>query len=155
MTSCLSSTRSEPTELTPQSPRGRAKVIIQRNKGKGFFGKCRGPWMTQNHYYLCNLNIKPMNKLLSRSDDSQFPFWILTISIFIISVLPSLIQDGMFIDGVQYAAVSKNWANGLGTFWVPYLSQNWYQNFHAMGSNVFLENPPLVYAIQGLFFKIF
>ncbi len=96
-----------------------------------------------------------MNKLLSRSDNSQFPFWIFTISVFIIAVLPSLIQDGMFIDGTQYAAVSKNMANGLGTFWAPYLSQNWYQNFHAMGSNVFLENPPLVYAIQGLFFKVF
>jgi 4-amino-4-deoxy-L-arabinose transferase-like glycosyltransferase len=96
-----------------------------------------------------------MNKLLSRSDDSQFPFWIFTISVFIIAVLPSLIQDGMFIDGTQYAAVSKNMANGLGTFWAPYLSQNWYQNIYAMGSNVFLENPPLVYAIQGLFFKIF
>ncbi len=96
-----------------------------------------------------------MNKLSSRSDNSQLPFWIFTISVFIIALLPSLIQDGMFIDGVQYAAVSKNMANGLGTFWAPYFSQNWYQNFHAMGSNVFLENPPLVYAIQGLFFKIF
>ncbi len=96
-----------------------------------------------------------MNKILSRYDHSQFSFWIFTIAVFIIAVLPSLIQDGMFIDGIQYAAVSKNWANGLGTFWSPYISQNWSQNIYSMGSNVFLENPPLVYAIQGLFFKIF
>lgn len=96
-----------------------------------------------------------MNKKFSRYDQAQFPFWIFTISVFIIAVLPSLVQDGMFIDGIQYAAVSKNWANGLGTFWSPYISQNWSQNIYSMGSNVFLENPPLVYAIQGLFFKIF
>ena len=95
-----------------------------------------------------------MNKKSSRYDHSQLPFWIFTIGVFIIAVLPSLIQDGMFIDGIQYAAVSKNWANGLGTFWSPYISQNWSQNLNSMGSNSFLENPPLVYAIQGLFFKL-
>ena len=95
-----------------------------------------------------------MSKLLNIYNESQFPFWVFTISVFIIAVLPSLIQDGMFIDGTQYAAVAKNYANGLGTIWAPYLSQNWYQNFDAMGSNIFRENPPLVIAIQGLFFKI-
>ncbi len=92
-----------------------------------------------------------MNKIFSKSDNPQFPFWVFTISVFIIAILPSLIRDGMFIDGIQYAAVSKNLANGLGTFWAPYMSQNW----NTMGSEVFLEHPPLVYAIQGLFFKIF
>jgi 4-amino-4-deoxy-L-arabinose transferase-like glycosyltransferase len=94
-------------------------------------------------------------KVFSKYDKSQFPFWAFTISVFIIAILPSLIQDGMFIDGVQYATVSKNWANGLGTFWSPYISQNWSQNLYSMGSEVFLENPPLVYAIQGIFFKVF
>jgi 4-amino-4-deoxy-L-arabinose transferase-like glycosyltransferase len=73
------------------------------------------------------------------------------MAVMVIAILPSLIQDGMFIDGVQYATVSKNWANGLGTFWFPHITQNW----NVMGSNVFLENPPLVYAIQGMFFRIF
>jgi hypothetical protein len=89
-----------------------------------------------------------MNTIFGKRDYAQFPFWVFTISVFIIAILPSLIQDGMFIDGIQYAAVSKNLANGLGTFWAPYMSQNWY----TMGSGVFLEHPPLVYAIQGLFF---
>ncbi len=66
-----------------------------------------------------------MNKIFSKSDNPQFPFWVFTISVFIIAILPSLIRDGMFIDGIQYAAVSKNLANGLGTFWAPYMSQNW------------------------------
>ena len=91
-----------------------------------------------------------MNKILSKFDYSQFPFWAFTIGIFIIAILPSLIQDGMFIDGIQYATVSKNYAHGLGTFWTPYICQNWYYN----NSEVFLEHPPLVYFIQGIFFKI-
>ena len=80
----------------------------------------------------------------------HFPFRAFTISIIIIAILPSLIQDGMFIDGIQYAVVSKNLANGLGTFWFPFLGENWLHG----GSNSFLEHPPLVYAIQSIFFRI-
>ena len=32
-------------------------------------------------------------------------------------VLPVLIMDGMFMDGVLYACVSKNLANGFGSMW--------------------------------------
>jgi len=92
-----------------------------------------------------------MSKIISKYSNDQFPFWVCTLGVFIIAILPSLVQDGMFIDGTQYAVVSKNFANGLGTFWFPHISQNW----NMMGSQVFLENPPLVYAIQGMFFKIF
>jgi hypothetical protein len=92
-----------------------------------------------------------MNSLLAKYHHAQFPFWVFTWAVFVIAILPSLIQDGMFIDGTQYAVVSKNFANGLGTFWFPHITQNW----EVMGSNVFLENPPLVYAIQGMFFKVF
>lgn len=92
-----------------------------------------------------------MSKIFGNSNDKQLPFWVFTLGVFVIAVLPSLVQDGMFIDGTQYAVVSKNLANGLGTFWFPHISQNW----NIMGSNVFLENPPLVYGIQSLFFRIF
>lgn len=80
----------------------------------------------------------------------HFPFRTFTLSVFIIAIIPSLIQDGMFIDGIQYAAVSKNLAHHLGTFWFPYLSENW----NLKGSIFFLEHPPLVYAIQSIFFRI-
>jgi hypothetical protein len=92
-----------------------------------------------------------MSKVFSKYFNDQFPFWVFTLGVFIIAILPSLVQDGMFIDGIQYAVVSKNFANGLGTFWFPHITQNW----NTMDSAWFLENPPLVYAIQGLFFKIF
>jgi 4-amino-4-deoxy-L-arabinose transferase-like glycosyltransferase len=90
------------------------------------------------------------NKIYITFYNFYFPVWVFTISVFIIAILPSLIQDGMFIDGIQYAAISKNLANGLGTFWFPYLSENW----NVKGSAYFLEHPPLVYAIQSIFFRI-
>ncbi|MBI5217446.1 MAG: glycosyltransferase family 39 protein [Bacteroidia bacterium] len=80
----------------------------------------------------------------------NIPFWILTVSVLIILIVPALIQDGMFMDGLQYACVSKNLANGLGSFWHPFLSATWWKN----GLNFFLEHPPLVYGIQSLFYKI-
>ncbi len=79
----------------------------------------------------------------------NLPFWLFTIFIIIIQILPTLIQNGMFMDGLQYACVAKNLANGLGSFWHPYICSTWWKN----GSNFFLEHPPLVFGIQSLFFK--
>lgn len=67
-----------------------------------------------------------------------------------ILTLPVLIQDGMFMDGVLYTAVSHNLANGIGTFWFPSFSFN---NLAGI-QNSFHEQPPLVFGIQALFFKL-
>jgi 4-amino-4-deoxy-L-arabinose transferase-like glycosyltransferase len=56
----------------------------------------------------------------------------------------------MFIDGIQYAAVSRNLALGVGSFWNPELAQN-----SVAGLNTFHEHPPLVFFMQSLFFKVF
>jgi len=77
--------------------------------------------------------------------------WVFTIGIFILLICPQLIQDGMFMDGQQYAIVAKNLAHGLGSFWFPFLSETWMKT----GSTSFMEHPPLVYGIQALFFKVF
>lgn len=81
----------------------------------------------------------------------QVPFWFLTISIFTALIVPALIQDGMFMDGVLYTSVSKNLANGIGSFWFPEFSETWVKN----GYYTFHEHPPLVFGIQAIFFKIF
>lgn len=78
------------------------------------------------------------------------PFWILTILVFIALLLPKMIQEGMFMDGMLYACVSKNLANGFGSFWFPRFSQLGFA-----GIETFHEHPPLVFGIQALFFKIF
>lgn len=51
----------------------------------------------------------------------------------------------MFLDGVTYAAISKNMANGIGEFWAPQYVNN----------GEFWGHPPLALGMQGLFFKLF
>lgn len=72
--------------------------------------------------------------------------WVLTIGVIILLILPRLIQDGMFLDGMLYSAVAHNFAKGHGTFWFPHFSYAHHANFH--------EQPPLMFALQGWFFKI-
>jgi 4-amino-4-deoxy-L-arabinose transferase-like glycosyltransferase len=80
----------------------------------------------------------------------HLPFRIFTLAIFIVLIVPLLVQDGMFMDGVLYAAVAKNQAEGFGSFWQPIFADTW--NKH--GVHTFHEHPPLVFGIQSLFFKI-
>jgi 4-amino-4-deoxy-L-arabinose transferase-like glycosyltransferase len=74
------------------------------------------------------------------------PFWLLTAAAFVILILPNLVQDGMFTDGVLYAAVAKNLSQGIGTFWFPHFSETMFSPF-------FHQQPPLTFGIQSLFFK--
>jgi len=73
-------------------------------------------------------------------------FWLFTIVIFLGLLLPSLVQKNMFLDGVTYASISKNLANGIGTLWCPQYTKT--------VSPKFFGHPPLVFIIQSLFFKI-
>jgi len=76
----------------------------------------------------------------------NLPFWLFVISFFIIIIVRDLFQDGMFMDGVIYATVAKNLAGGLGTFWHPHFSQTAMRLYH--------EQPPLLFGIEAIFFKI-
>jgi hypothetical protein len=79
----------------------------------------------------------------------QLPFFLIAISVILGLTLPTIIQDGMFMDGMLYTCVSKNLANGIGTFWFPVFSK-----FGFGGLTTFHEHPPLVFGIQSVFFKI-
>lgn len=76
----------------------------------------------------------------------HFPFWILTFSAALLLVVSQLIQDGMFMDGMLYVSVSKNLANGIGTFWNPHFSKTSMSSFH--------EQPPLYFGLLAVFYKI-
>jgi len=58
-----------------------------------------------------------------------------------------LMRLGIYGDGVEYANVARNMADGLGSFWKPYHDDFGYRVFH--------EHPPLVFWFQSLFFRIF
>lgn len=79
------------------------------------------------------------------------PFYLFTFSIIILLTGPFLIQDGMFMDGQQYACVAENMANGKGTFWFPIVNDTWIM----LESPFFLEHPPLFYWLESFAFLIF
>jgi len=58
-----------------------------------------------------------------------------------------LMRLGIHGDGVEYANVARNMADGLGSFWKPYHDDFGYQVFH--------EHPPFVFWLQSLFFRLF
>lgn len=74
-------------------------------------------------------------------------FILFTITLLIALFIPHLFTRGMFLDGVTYATISRNLAIGLGSFWEPFYTETLYKSFY--------EHPPLVFAIQSVFFKFF
>ena len=74
-------------------------------------------------------------------------FWIYPIIIFFLLFAPNLLREGMFVDGVWYAAISNNLAHDIGGFWAPLFTKTIYP--------IFYEHPPLAFWIQSMFFDLF
>jgi hypothetical protein len=81
--------------------------------------------------------------------NNSLPWWILTVSIVLAFTLPVLVQDAMFQDAMLYSSVSHNLAIGIGTFWFPQ-----YSTLNIAGIPSFHEQPPLVFGIQAVFYKV-
>jgi 4-amino-4-deoxy-L-arabinose transferase-like glycosyltransferase len=58
-----------------------------------------------------------------------------------------LFAEGMFLDGVFYACLSRNMACGMGDFWNPYYTET-------IGA-VFHSHLPLAFGLEALMFKFF
>lgn len=69
------------------------------------------------------------------------------LTLFFFCAAPFFVQKSMYNDGIWYACISKNLANGVGSFWNPHLTSTIFPSFH--------EHPPLVFGIQSLFFSLF
>lgn len=74
-------------------------------------------------------------------------FWLLTISVAVVLMLPDLVQEGMFVDGITYATMARNMAEGQGSFWYIFYTPTLHADFHV--------HPPLAIGILSLFFRIF
>ncbi len=83
------------------------------------------------------------------TDKRHFPFWVLTLAVFIALIVPMLVQDGMFMDGLIYSCVSKNLSHGIGTWWFPE-----FNHFGLRDTQSFHEHPPLVFWLQSVFFTL-
>lgn len=78
---------------------------------------------------------------------SAVPLWCLVLAAFLIPVLPRLVAHGMFMDGLWYAVIGRNLALGIGSFWRPMFTP-------ALSPEFFSGHPPLVFAIESLFFRV-
>ena len=69
------------------------------------------------------------------------------LSLFLLILSPQLFSEGMFMDGIYYATIARNMAEGIGSFWDPTFT-------HTLGEH-FYDHPPLAFGLQSLFFSAF
>jgi hypothetical protein len=62
------------------------------------------------------------------------------------ALVPRLAHRGMFLDGVTYASIARNLAEGRGRFWAPHYTATIYPVFH--------EHPPLAFWLQAQWFRV-
>jgi len=84
---------------------------------------------------------------MSQNRSNNTPFWLILIGLLLILVSNSLLTEGMFFDGVTYACISRNMAEGQGTFWNPHYTQTLYPEFR--------QHPPLALGLEAVAFKAF
>ena len=70
-----------------------------------------------------------------------------SVILFLFLCLFRIVYMDMFFDGLIYASISRNMAEGVGSFWYPYYTQFFL--------NPFYEHPPLVFGLQSLAYKLF
>src|SRR3954466_8114656 len=73
-------------------------------------------------------------------------FRFLTAGVFLAATVPRLAHRGMFVDGVTYASIARNLAEGRGTFWDLSYTATLYPHFR--------EHPPLGFWLQSLWFRV-
>jgi len=78
----------------------------------------------------------------------NLPFWILTVAVALAPTLPRLVSEGTFLDGLLYAVMSRNLAEGVGSFWRPYLTAT-------LTPEYFSDHPPFGIVLESFFFRAF
>ena len=74
------------------------------------------------------------------------PFYLFLAGTFAFLTIPRMAQAGMFLDGTMYAVISRNFASGVGSAWLP--------RYSAVDM-FFREQPPLGFVLQGALFTLF
>ena len=72
--------------------------------------------------------------------------WFLAGTLLVITLLAGFIREGMFIDGIVYAAIAKNLSLNQGNVWDPFYSTTHFAHFY--------EHPPLVFYLQSGLFRL-
>ena len=74
-------------------------------------------------------------------------FWLLGGVLFAALMLPKLLSEGVFFDGLLYASISRNLAEGFGDYWSPRFSDTFLATF--------AEHPPLQLWLGAFAFRLF
>jgi len=93
------------------------------------------------------VNLMRSNLMNSLKPNITLFFYLAIAALFMLMTGFRLFAEGMFVDGVTYAAISRNLANGLGSFWEPHFSATLDTQFHG--------HPPLALGMQSLAFRVF
>ena len=72
--------------------------------------------------------------------------WLFVLAFGFLFLFPTLFLRGMSIDGVTFAAISRNLAVGEGDFWHPVYTATLHHEFH--------EHPPLAFFLESLLFRM-
>jgi len=67
--------------------------------------------------------------------------------VYVTIISPKLFSHGMFMDGLWYAVLSRNLAEGIGSFWHLKFTETIYKSFY--------EHPPLAFGLESILFSIF
>lgn len=79
--------------------------------------------------------------------------WLLTACFIAMTFVPRSLDNYMFVDGLAYASIARNMAEGAGSFWRPYFADSFWLTYnHSCG--FFCEHPPLMFGMQAALFRL-
>jgi 4-amino-4-deoxy-L-arabinose transferase-like glycosyltransferase len=86
-------------------------------------------------------------KSTTRKYSTQGILLTVALLVFFVIVGHKLLELGKHGDGIEYASVARNMADGRGSLWKPYFSDTFGRTYR--------EHPPLMWWIQSLGFRVF
>lgn len=78
--------------------------------------------------------------------------WLFTTALVGAFAARRLLTEGMFGDGLAYAAIARNLAEGRGTAWAPFFSRSFWLPYNP--GPVFYDHPPLQFWLQAGLFRL-
>ncbi len=78
--------------------------------------------------------------------------WLFTAAWIGALALRRLVREGMFGDGLTYAAIARNLAEGCGTSWAPFFSTSFWLPYNT--TTTFYDHPPLQFWLQAGLFRL-
>lgn len=93
----------------------------------------------------------PSVSLTQTARNLSLPGWLFTLSVIGFLLARRLLREGLFGDGLTYASIARNMAEGRGTFWQPFFSSSFWLPYNR--TTVFYDHPPLMFGLQAQLFR--